>query len=528
MRRITKLESRPEGSGSTRDRCSARAAARSGLAAVTHRRLHERRQVARCSTASRTRACSSRTGCSPRSTRRRAGSSLPGGEPVLLTDTVGFVRRLPHGLVEAFKSTLEVATEPTSWSTSSTPAPPTRTARSPRCATVLARDRRRPRARAARVQQGRPRARRGQGARRPSTPARSPCSAVTGEGIDEFLLALGDRLRALHRGRRARRARTTAATCSPRSTARARSSRRTRGATVMRVRARLVGRVGRAAGGVRAWRRPADPVRLEPHMASITDRRRLRPAAVPVRPARPAQAARRAARRRAGRPLDRHAVRSAAGSGDRRARRVGRRTRLPAEHRHRSRCASAAQRWIARRFGVDVPRRPDRRVRRHQGVRRRRCRSGCACARRPRHRAVSGGRVPDLRDGRDPRRLPAVPVPLDADGALDLDAIDPADAERALVLWVNSPSNPTGALDDLGAAAAWGRPHDVPVFSDECYVEFTWDGRGAHDPRARPRRCRRRALALEALEPGRRARRLLRRRRRARRTTCRRCASTSG
>ncbi|MEN9504994.1 MAG: hypothetical protein RI958_920 [Actinomycetota bacterium] len=35
--------------------------------------------------------------------------SLPGGEPVLLTDTVGFVRRLPHGLIESFKSTLEVA-----------------------------------------------------------------------------------------------------------------------------------------------------------------------------------------------------------------------------------------------------------------------------------------------------------------------------------------------------------------------------------------------------------------------------------
>src|SRR5215203_6517118 len=33
-------------------------------------------------------------------TRRLA---LPGGEPVLLTDTVGFVRRLPHGLIEAFK-----------------------------------------------------------------------------------------------------------------------------------------------------------------------------------------------------------------------------------------------------------------------------------------------------------------------------------------------------------------------------------------------------------------------------------------
>ena len=37
--------------------------------------------------------------------------SLPGGEPVLITDTVGFVRNLPHGLVEAFKSTLEVAVE---------------------------------------------------------------------------------------------------------------------------------------------------------------------------------------------------------------------------------------------------------------------------------------------------------------------------------------------------------------------------------------------------------------------------------
>jgi GTPase len=37
--------------------------------------------------------------------------SLPGGEPVLLTDTVGFVRRLPHGLIEAFKGTLEVASE---------------------------------------------------------------------------------------------------------------------------------------------------------------------------------------------------------------------------------------------------------------------------------------------------------------------------------------------------------------------------------------------------------------------------------
>jgi GTP-binding protein HflX len=36
---------------------------------------------------------------------------LPGGEAVLLSDTVGFVRKLPHGLVEAFRSTLEVVAE---------------------------------------------------------------------------------------------------------------------------------------------------------------------------------------------------------------------------------------------------------------------------------------------------------------------------------------------------------------------------------------------------------------------------------
>ena len=72
----------------------------------------------------------------------------------------------------------------------------------------------------------------------------------------------------------------------------------------------------------------------------------------------------------------------------------------------------------------------------------------------------------------------AVAIPPLPSGGLDLSAISEDDARRALVLWVNSPSNPTGALDDLGTAAAWGRKHSVPVFSDECYVEFTWDGRG--------------------------------------------------
>ncbi|MCI8939256.1 MAG: GTPase HflX [Dorea sp.] len=37
------------------------------------------------------------------------GYCLPGGQQILFTDTVGFIRKLPHHLVEAFRSTLEEA-----------------------------------------------------------------------------------------------------------------------------------------------------------------------------------------------------------------------------------------------------------------------------------------------------------------------------------------------------------------------------------------------------------------------------------
>jgi succinyldiaminopimelate transaminase len=75
-------------------------------------------------------------------------------------------------------------------------------------------------------------------------------------------------------------------------------------------------------------------------------------------------------------------------------------------------------------------------------------------------------------------RCRAVAVPVDERWRLQLDAVDEEDAARALCLWVNSPGNPAGGLDDLRAAAQWGRERGVPVLSDECYVEFTWDGRG--------------------------------------------------
>ncbi len=138
----------------------------------------------------------------------------------------------------------------------------------------------------------------------------------------------------------------------------------------------------------------------------------------------------------------------------------------------------AACAWMGRRFGVEIG---------IEGV------SACVGTK---EFVASVAQYLHLRDpGRDVLLYPAVsyptyamgamlagcrPVPVaprDPDGSgLDLERIDPADAERALALWSNSPSNPTGGLDDLAAAAAWGRRHGVPVLSDECYSEFTWSG----------------------------------------------------
>jgi succinyldiaminopimelate transaminase len=91
-------------------------------------------------------------------------------------------------------------------------------------------------------------------------------------------------------------------------------------------------------------------------------------------------------------------------------------------------------------------------------------------------------RRPDL----DTVLYPAVSYPSYAMGAqlagaravpyLSLEEIDEADARRALCLWTNVPANPSGELADLGAAAEWGRARGVPVLSDECYIEFTWQG----------------------------------------------------
>jgi GTP-binding protein HflX len=107
MRRITKLESDLSSLAATRD-LQRKSRRRSGLASVAivgytnagKSTLLNRLTDAGVLTENRLFATLDPT------TRRLA---LPGGEPVLLSDTVGFVRSLPHGLVEAFKGTLEVA-----------------------------------------------------------------------------------------------------------------------------------------------------------------------------------------------------------------------------------------------------------------------------------------------------------------------------------------------------------------------------------------------------------------------------------
>ena len=137
---------------------------------------------------------------------------------------------------------------------------------------------------------------------------------------------------------------------------------------------------------------------------------------------------------------------------------------------------NAARGWMARRFGVDVP-----------------ITQIAACVGTKEFVATTAQLLHLRSPNRDTVLFPAVayptyemsatlsgcravPVRNTAAGGLDLASIDPADAARALMLWVNSPNNPTGALDDLPAAAAWGRANAVPVFSDECYAEFTWNG----------------------------------------------------
>jgi succinyldiaminopimelate transaminase len=58
------------------------------------------------------------------------------------------------------------------------------------------------------------------------------------------------------------------------------------------------------------------------------------------------------------------------------------------------------------------------------------------------------------------------------------DPVADLDPSRVRLLWLNSPSNPTGrTLDaaELRRIVSWAREHGVLVASDECYIELGWD-----------------------------------------------------
>jgi GTPase len=123
---------------------------------------------------------------------------LPGGEAVLCTDTVGFIRKLPHQLVQAFHSTLQVAADADLLVHVVDAAAPDPAGNIEAVRTVLAE------IGAGEVPEmlafnksdlAPAEAKRLAGAREGSV----ALSAHTGEGVDELLRTVGDRLRALTR-----------------------------------------------------------------------------------------------------------------------------------------------------------------------------------------------------------------------------------------------------------------------------------------------------------------------------------------
>ena len=58
------------------------------------------------------------------------------------------------------------------------------------------------------------------------------------------------------------------------------------------------------------------------------------------------------------------------------------------------------------------------------------------------------------------------------------DPIADLDPTRLKLLWLNSPSNPTGKVigkDELTRIVAWAREHGVLLVADECYLELGWE-----------------------------------------------------
>jgi LL-diaminopimelate aminotransferase len=96
-----------------------------------------------------------------------------------------------------------------------------------------------------------------------------------------------------------------------------------------------------------------------------------------------------------------------------------------------------------------------------------------ALAADPGYPVYTGG---PLLAGADAVLMPLVP---ERGFAPDLDAIPAADRERARLLYLNYPNNPTGAIAPAGLferAVGFAREHEVLVVHDASYTETTFDG----------------------------------------------------
>ena len=491
MRRISRLETELEELGRTRD-LQRHQRDRSGLAAVTivgytnagKSTLLNTLTDAGVLTEDRLFATLDPT------TRRLV---LPGGEPVLLTDTVGFVRRLPHGLVESFKSTLEVASRADYLVhvVDATAADPDGQIAAVRevlgeigaaavpellvvnKADLAPDDAKQIVERPSRLGGRQRRDRRGH--RRPSC-ACSATGCARSPTVVELVVPYdrGDVLAAIHR-----EGEVVSTTDEPEH---------------LVVRARLsdasAGRLGEFVVGtanLTGFVPPPYPYeRLDQLLAVAESVRRWR-----------------------GRPVDRHADGSAARVGRGGVLDVRRRTRLSGEHRHRRvpRRGRAVDRAALRCHRRAVG---DRGVRRQQGVRRHA--AAVAAPARPRTATRCCTRRRRTRPTRwAPSSPAAVRSPCRWPGGIDLDAIAPADADRALALWVNSPGNPDRCARRPRRRRRVGTgPRRAGVLRR--VLRRVHVGRpGTNDPRARPRRRGGRALAVQAVQPRRRPGRLLRR-----------------
>nr|WP_239552094.1 succinyldiaminopimelate transaminase [Brachybacterium muris] len=75
--------------------------------------------------------------------------------------------------------------------------------------------------------------------------------------------------------------------------------------------------------------------------------------------------------------------------------------------------------------------------------------------------------------GAQPLPVDMVRLAVEGEAALP----DPSLASRIRLLWLNSPSNPTGAVleaDQIAAIVRWARERGIVVASDECYALLPW------------------------------------------------------